>query len=214
MPSQRRSGLRRAAAAEFRALAQASVSSALRARFGHILVDEFQDTNAIQYAWIKALAGPVSVPFVVGDDDQSIYRWRGARVENLQQFRRDFAGVQLYRLEQNYRSTGNILAAANAIIANNGGRIGKRLWTSGERGSAIRLYRAYNERDEAEFVVGRIRDWIARGGKRADTAILYRSNAQSRVFEEYLLAGRVPYASTGLEILRAGDTRTRSHIYA
>jgi DNA helicase II / ATP-dependent DNA helicase PcrA len=168
-----------------------------RTRFAHILVDEFQDTNAIQYAWLKALAGSVSVPFVVGDDDQSIYRWRGARVENLQQFRRDFPGVQLYRLEQNYRSTGNILAAANAIIANNGGRIGKRLWTSGERGAPIRLYRAYNERDEAEFVVGRIRDWIARGGKRADTAILYRSNAQSRVFEEYLLAGRVPYRVYG-----------------
>jgi len=168
-----------------------------RARFGHILVDEFQDTNAIQYAWLKALAGSVSIPFVVGDDDQSIYRWRGARVENLQQYRRDFAGVQLYRLEQNYRSTGNILAAANAIIANNGGRIGKRLWTSGERGAPIRLYRAYNERDEAEFVVGRIRDWIARGGKRADTAILYRSNAQSRVFEEYLLAGRIPYRVYG-----------------
>ncbi len=168
-----------------------------RARFGHILVDEFQDTNAIQYAWLKALAGPVSLPFVVGDDDQSIYRWRGARVEHLQQFRRDFPGVQLYRLEQNYRSTGNILAAANAIIANNGGRIGKRLWTSGERGSSIRLYRAYNERDEAEFVVGRIRDWIARGGRRAETAILYRSNAQSRVFEEYLLAGRIPYRVYG-----------------
>jgi len=168
-----------------------------RARFGHILVDEFQDTNAIQYAWLKALAGPVSVPFVVGDDDQSIYRWRGARVENLQQFRRDFPGVQLFRLEQNYRSTGNILAAANAIIANNGGRIGKKLWTSGERGAPLRLYRAYNERDEAEFVVGRLRDWIARGGKRADTAILYRSNAQSRVFEEYLLAGRIPYRVYG-----------------
>jgi DNA helicase-2/ATP-dependent DNA helicase PcrA len=168
-----------------------------RARFGHILVDEFQDTNAIQYAWLKALAGSVSVPFVVGDDDQSIYRWRGARVENLQQFRRDFSGVQLFRLEQNYRSTGNILAAANAIIANNSGRIGKRLWTSGERGVPIRLYRAYNERDEAEFVVGRIRDWIAHGGKRADTAILYRSNAQSRVFEEYLLAGRIPYRVYG-----------------
>src|SRR4030095_674998 len=111
-----------------------------RARFRHILVDEFQDTNAIQYAWLKALAAATSVPFVVGDDDQSIYRWRGARVENLQQFRRDFPGVQLYRLEQNYRSTGNILAAANAIIAHNGGRIGKRLWTSGERGSPIRLY--------------------------------------------------------------------------
>jgi DNA helicase II / ATP-dependent DNA helicase PcrA len=168
-----------------------------RARFGHILVDEFQDTNAIQYGWLKALAGSSSLPFVVGDDDQSIYRWRGARVENLQQFRRDFPGVQLFRLEQNYRSTGNILAAANAIIANNGGRIGKRLWTNGERGSPIRLYRAYNERDEAEFVVGRIRDWITRGGNRADTAILYRSNAQSRVFEEYLLAGRIPYRVYG-----------------
>jgi DNA helicase-2/ATP-dependent DNA helicase PcrA len=168
-----------------------------RRRFGHILVDEFQDTNAIQYAWLKALAGAVSVPFVVGDDDQSIYRWRGARVENLQQFRRDFPGVQLFRLEQNYRSTGNILAAANAIIANNGGRIGKKLWTSGDRGAPIRLYRAYNERDEAEFVVSRIRDFVARGGKRSDTAILYRSNAQSRVFEEYLLAGRIPYRVYG-----------------
>jgi DNA helicase II / ATP-dependent DNA helicase PcrA len=168
-----------------------------RSRFGHILVDEFQDTNAIQYSWVRTLAGSVSMPFVVGDDDQSIYRWRGARVENLQQFRRDFPGVQLFRLEQNYRSTGNILAAANAIISNNGGRIGKKLWTSGERGAPIRLYRAYNERDEAEFVVGRVRDWIARGGKRADTAILYRSNAQSRVFEEYLLAGRIPYRVYG-----------------
>jgi DNA helicase-2/ATP-dependent DNA helicase PcrA len=168
-----------------------------RARFGHVLVDEFQDTNTIQYSWMKTLAGPSSVPFVVGDDDQSIYRWRGARVENLQQFRRDFPGVQLFRLEQNYRSTGNILAAANAIIANNSGRIGKKLWTSDGRGEPIRLYRAYNERDEAEFVVNRIRDWIARGGNRRDTAILYRSNAQSRVFEEYLLAARVPYRVYG-----------------
>jgi len=168
-----------------------------RARFGHILVDEFQDTNTIQYAWMKALAGATSIPFVVGDDDQSIYRWRGARVENLQQFRRDFAGVQVFKLEQNYRSTGNILAAANAIIANNGGRIGKKLWTSGGRGEPIRLYRGYNERDEAEFVVNRIRDWIARGGNRRDAAILYRSNAQSRVFEEYLLAARIPYRVYG-----------------
>ena len=124
-----------------------------RARFGHVLVDEFQDTNTIQYAWMKSLVGATSIPFVVGDDDQSIYRWRGARVENLQQFRRDFHGVQLFRLEQNYRSTGNILAAANAIIANNSGRIGKKLWTSGGRGEPIRLYRAFNERDEAEFVI-------------------------------------------------------------
>src|SRR5512139_1215637 len=168
-----------------------------RARFGHVLVDEFQDTNTIQYNWMKALVGTTGIPFVVGDDDQSIYRWRGARVENLQQFRRDFPGTQLYRLEQNYRSTGNILAAANAIIANNSGRIGKKLWTDGGKGDRIRLYRAYNERDEADFVVGRIRDWIARGGQRRDTAILYRSNAQSRVFEEYLLAQRIPYRVYG-----------------
>jgi DNA helicase-2/ATP-dependent DNA helicase PcrA len=137
------------------------------------------------------------VPFVVGDDDQSIYRWRGARVENLQQFRRDFPGVQVFKLEQNYRSTGNILAAANAIIANNSGRIGKKLWTDGGKGERIRLYRAYNERDEAEFVVNHIRDWVSRGGNRRDTAILYRSNAQSRVFEEYLLAARIPYRVYG-----------------
>jgi len=168
-----------------------------RARFGHVLVDEFQDTNTIQYNWMKALVGATSVPFVVGDDDQSIYRWRGARVENLQQFRRDFPGTQLYRLEQNYRSTGNILAAANAIIANNSGRIGKKLWTDGGKGDRIKLYRAYNERDEAEFVVSRIRDWASRGGSRKDTAILYRSNAQSRVFEEYLLAQRIPYRVYG-----------------
>jgi DNA helicase-2/ATP-dependent DNA helicase PcrA len=168
-----------------------------RMRFGHVLVDEFQDTNTIQYSWMKTLVGSSGIPFVVGDDDQSIYRWRGARVENLQQFRRDFPGVQLYRLEQNYRSSGNILAAANAIIANNTGRIGKKLWTSDGRGEPIRLYRAYNERDEAEFVVNRIRDWVARGGSRRDTAILYRSNAQSRVFEEYLLAARIPYRVYG-----------------
>jgi DNA helicase-2/ATP-dependent DNA helicase PcrA len=168
-----------------------------RSRFGHVLVDEFQDTNAIQYAWMRALVGERSIPFVVGDDDQSIYRWRGARVENLQRFRRDFPGVQLHRLEQNYRSTGTILAAANAIISNNGGRIGKKLWTLDGKGEPIRLYRAWNERDEAEFVVDRIRDWTARGGRRRDTAILYRSNAQSRVFEEYLLAGRIPYRVYG-----------------
>jgi DNA helicase II / ATP-dependent DNA helicase PcrA len=168
-----------------------------RSRFGHVLVDEFQDTNTIQYNWMKALVGATSIPFVVGDDDQSIYRWRGARVENLQQFRRDFAGVQTFKLEQNYRSTGTILAAANAIIANNSGRIGKKLWTEGGKGEPIRLYRAYNERDEAEFVVNRIRDWASRGGNRRDTAILYRSNAQSRVFEEYLLAARIPYRVYG-----------------
>jgi DNA helicase-2/ATP-dependent DNA helicase PcrA len=168
-----------------------------RARFGHVLVDEFQDTNTIQYSWMKSLVGASSIPFVVGDDDQSIYRWRGARVENLQQFKRDFPGVQVFKLEQNYRSTGNILAAANAIIANNSCRIGKKLWTEDGKGERIRLYRAYNERDEAEFVVNHIRDWSSRGGNRRDAAILYRSNAQSRVFEEYLLAARIPYRVYG-----------------
>jgi DNA helicase-2/ATP-dependent DNA helicase PcrA len=168
-----------------------------RARFRHVLVDEFQDTNTIQYNWMRVLVGTTSVPYVVGDDDQSIYRWRGARVENLQQYRRDFHDVQLFRLEQNYRSTGNILDAANAIIGNNSGRIGKKLWTSEGKGAPIRLFRAYNERDEAEFVMAKIREWIGRGGKRADNAILYRSNAQSRVFEEYLLSARIPYRVYG-----------------
>jgi ATP-dependent DNA helicase UvrD/PcrA len=127
----------------------------------------------------------------------SIYRWRGARVENLQQFRRDFPATQLYRLEQNYRSTGAILAAANGLITNNSGRLGKNLWTSGERGDPIRLYAAFNERDEAEFVTHRIRDWVHRGGQRREIAILYRSNAQSRVFEEAFIAGRIPYKVYG-----------------
>ncbi|HPF25171.1 MAG TPA: DNA helicase II [Steroidobacteraceae bacterium] len=168
-----------------------------RQRFRHVLIDEFQDTNAIQYAWTKLLAGKDGAPFVVGDDDQSIYRWRGARVENLQQFTKDFPAGKLFRLEQNYRSTGNILAAANALIANNSGRLGKNLWTSGAEGEPIRLYAAFNERDEAEFVMQRIRDWVAQGGARRDVAILYRSNAQSRVFEEVFLATRTPYRVYG-----------------
>ncbi len=168
-----------------------------RARFRHLLVDEFQDTNLIQYAWLRLLAGDQGLPFVVGDDDQSIYRWRGARVENLQQFQRDFPGTRLFRLEQNYRSTGTILAAANALIANNSARLGKNLWTSGEQGAPIQLYAAFNERDEADFVVNRIREWVTRGGKRREIAILYRSNAQSRVFEEAFLSANIPYRVYG-----------------
>ncbi len=168
-----------------------------RSRFRHVLVDEFQDTNTIQYLWLKLLAGDGGVPFAVGDDDQSIYRWRGARVENLQQYRRDYPNVQLFRLEQNYRSTGNILAAANALIANNNGRLGKNLWTAGEEGEPVRLYAAFNERDEADFVINRIRDWSYRGGQRKDCAILYRSNAQSRTFEEALISARIPYRVYG-----------------
>jgi DNA helicase-2/ATP-dependent DNA helicase PcrA len=168
-----------------------------RARFRHVLVDEFQDTNAIQYKWLMLLCGPDGMPFVVGDDDQSIYRWRGARVENLNQFRRDFPKAVLYKLEQNYRSTGTILKAANALIANNAGRLGKTLWTSGEDGERVKLYAAFNERDEADFVVNRIREWVARGGARREVAVLYRSNAQSRVFEEAFLNARMPYRVYG-----------------
>src|SRR5579864_2455358 len=179
-----------------------------RRRFRHVLVDEFQDTNAIQYAWMQLLAPPApaqtdvdgaraSHPFVVGDDDQSVYRFRGARAENLQHFRRDYQQSQLFRLEQNYRSTATILEAANGLIAHNAGRLGKQLWTEGARGELIRLYAAFNERDEAEFVTHRIREHVARGGLRREIAILYRSNAQSRVFEEAFLSARVPYRVYG-----------------
>ncbi len=168
-----------------------------RTRFRHVLVDEFQDTNAIQYKWLMSLAGPAGQPFAVGDDDQSIYRWRGARVENLNQFRRDYPQAVLYKLEQNYRSTGTILKAANALIANNAGRLGKNLWTSGEDGERVKLYAAFNERDEADFVVNRIREWVEHGGARREVAVLYRSNAQSRVFEEAFLNARMPYRVYG-----------------
>ncbi|MGA2397171.1 MAG: DNA helicase II [Steroidobacteraceae bacterium] len=168
-----------------------------RTRFRHVLVDEFQDTNAIQYKWLTLLIGQTGLPFVVGDDDQSIYRWRGARVENLHQFRRDYPQAQLVKLEQNYRSTGTILKAANALIANNSGRLGKNLWTSGADGERVKLYAAFNERDEADFVVNRIRDWVERGGARSEVAVLYRSNAQSRVFEEAFLNARMPYRVYG-----------------
>jgi DNA helicase-2/ATP-dependent DNA helicase PcrA len=168
-----------------------------RSRFKHLLVDEFQDTNAIQYRWLRLLAGSTGIPFIVGDDDQSIYRWRGARVENLFAFEKDFPTAQVIRLEQNYRSTATILAAANAVIANNATRLGKSLWTDGEDGERIKLYAAFNERDEAEFVINRIQDYVLEGRRRSDAAILYRSNAQSRVFEEALLAAGVPYRVYG-----------------
>src|SRR5471030_3046592 len=171
--------------------------SAYRERFRHVLVDEFQDTNTIQYKWFTLLAGRTGLPFAVGDDDQSIYRWRGAKAENLNQFRRDFPAATLHKLEQNYRSTGTILKAANALIANNAGRLGKTLWTAGAEGERIKLYAAFNERDEADFVVNRIREWTDQGGARREVAILYRSNAQSRVFEEAFLNARMPYRVYG-----------------
>ena len=168
-----------------------------RRRFRHVLVDEFQDTNAIQYAWLRLVAGESAWMFCVGDDDQSIYGWRGARIENIQQFPRDFPGVATVRLEQNYRSTGNILGAANRLIANNAGRLGKNLWTSGSDGDPVFLYAAFNDVDEARFVVGRIAQWVDDGGRRDEVAILYRVSAQSRVFEEALLASGVPYRVHG-----------------
>jgi ATP-dependent DNA helicase UvrD/PcrA len=168
-----------------------------RRRFRHILVDEFQDTNAIQYAWLRLLAGKDGIPFVVGDDDQSIYRWRGARVEHITRFQQDFPGTSTIKLERNYRSTKTILDAANAVIANNMTRIGKNLWTEGRQGEPIRIYSAYNERDEADFVIGKLRDWSDQGNARADAAVLYRSNAQSRALEEALINARLPYRVYG-----------------
>ena len=166
-------------------------------RFQHLLIDEFQDTNTLQYAWIRVLAGTTGKVFVVGDDDQAIYGWRGARVENVQHFLRDFPSARTIRLEQNYRSTATILKAANAIIANNPQRLGKQLWTAGEDGQAIELYAAYNEQDEARFVIERIRSYVQQSGKRSDCAILYRSNAQSRLFEEQLIQHGIPYRVYG-----------------
>jgi DNA helicase-2/ATP-dependent DNA helicase PcrA len=166
-------------------------------RFQFILVDEFQDTNTIQYAWLRVLAGSASAVTAVGDDDQSIYGWRGAKIENIQQFSQDFPGAAVVRLEQNYRSTANILNAANAVIQNNANRLGKELWTDGEEGELISLYAGFNEVDEANFIVNRIENWIAGGRQRAECAILYRSNAQSRSLEDALLRSAIPYRVYG-----------------
>ncbi|MCB2427224.1 DNA helicase II [Methylophaga pinxianii] len=166
-------------------------------RFSQILVDEFQDTNTIQYAWIRVLAGQTGHLFIVGDDDQSIYGWRGAKIENIQKFHKDYPDANTVRLEQNYRSTGNILAAANAVIANNSERLGKELWTEDADGEPIQLYNAYNERDEAAYLVQEVRNWMNQGGQRSDVAVLYRSNAQSRVIEEALMQSAVPYRVYG-----------------
>ncbi len=168
-----------------------------RARFSHILVDEFQDTNSIQYAWLRLLSGERDNLFVVGDDDQSIYGWRGAKVENIRFFQRDYPKTTLVRLEQNYRSTGNILQAANAVISNNSDRLGKDLWTDDGAGEPVRVYAAFNEVDEARFVAGRIAAAIESGRRRDDIAILYRTSAQSRLFEEALLQGGIPYRVYG-----------------
>ncbi|MES2141676.1 MAG: DNA helicase II [Pseudomonadota bacterium] len=168
-----------------------------RTRFRHILVDEFQDTNTIQYAWLKLLSSGQNYLMIVGDDDQSIYGWRGARVENIQRFTHDFPNNQVIRLEQNYRSTGVILAASNALISHNDGRLGKKLWSSGGQGELISLYGAFNDLDEARFIVEQIKQAYKKGLQYNENAILYRSNAQSRVLEEALIRAQIPYRIYG-----------------
>ncbi|MBL4681889.1 MAG: DNA helicase II [Pseudomonadales bacterium] len=166
-------------------------------RFSHLLVDEFQDTNSIQYAWIRVLAGDKDNILVVGDDDQSIYGWRGAKIENIQKFSTDFPNSEMIRLEQNYRSTGTILKAANGLITQNVGRLGKELWTDKGDGDSINLYAAFNEIDEARYIVARIKDWNTQGNNFKEAAVLYRSNAQSRVLEEAFLRAQIPYRIYG-----------------
>ncbi len=166
-------------------------------RFGHILVDEFQDTNAIQYAWLTMLGKAKAKVMIVGDDDQSIYGWRGARIENIERFTNEYDDAKTIRLEQNYRSTANILNAANQLISNNNNRLGKELWTDDKAGEKISIYTAFNEIDEARFIAGRIKQWHDDGGKLDEVAILYRSNAQSRLMEEALLQGQLPYRIYG-----------------
>src|SRR5574343_408307 len=166
-------------------------------RFKHILVDEVQDTNRLQYAWLKLLAGGGARIFAVGDDDQSIYRFRGAEVGNMREFERDYAGANVIRLEQNYRSHGNILAAANAIIKFNSDRLGKNLWTDAGEGERIRVFEGTSDLDEARFVIEEIRELIRDGLTPTQIAILYRSNAQSRVLEHELFTKGIPYKVYG-----------------
>ncbi|WMY95713.1 MAG: DNA helicase II [Arsenophonus sp.] len=164
-----------------------------RNRFRNILVDEFQDTNNIQYAWIRLLAGNTGKVITVGDDDQSIYGWRGAKVENIQRFLKDFSAVKTIRLEQNYRSSNNILKSANMLISNNNDRLGKKLWTNGADGYRVSLYCARNELDEARYVVNDIHKWNKKGCALKECAILYRSKAQLHVFEKELLQSSMSY---------------------
>ena len=166
-------------------------------RFAHVLVDEFQDTNTLQYAWLKLLTGQRTPMTVVGDDDQSIYGWRGARVENIRRFEQEFSDTKTVRLEQNYRSTSAILDAANALIKQNSDRMGKELWTAGSRGEPISVYAGFNDMEEARFIVDTIKEKVDEGFKRQEVAILYRSNAQSRVIEETLIRQGMPYRIYG-----------------
>jgi len=168
-----------------------------QAKFRHFLVDEFQDTNTVQYLWLNILTQFAESVTVVGDDDQSIYGWRGAKIENIKRFEQNYANTKVVRLEQNYRSTSTILAAANALIDNNSGRMGKTLWTQGKKGDLITSYAALNEEDEALFVARTVQKYFNEGGNLRDIGILYRSNAQSRVLEEALVRLGVPYSIYG-----------------
>jgi len=166
-------------------------------RFRHILVDEFQDTNRLQYAWLQLLAGGGAKVFAVGDDDQSIYAFRGAEVGNMRDFERDCAGANVIRLEQNYRSHGNILAAANALIRHNRQRLGKNLWTDAGAGEPIRAFEGWSDLDEARFVIDEVGELVRDGVGRDQIALLYRSNAQSRVLEHELFSRGIPYKVYG-----------------
>ena len=172
-----------------------------RRRFSHLLVDEFQDTNTLQYKWLRMLSGPHTAVFAVGDDDQSIYAFRGAKVANMQQFERDFGTqeqpVKLIKLEQNYRSHGHILDAANALIRNNRARLGKNLWTSEGKGELVRAFAAATDHDEAAFVVDVVKGLAADGVALDEVALLYRSNAQSRILEHALFSAGLPYRVYG-----------------
>ena len=174
-----------------------SVKEFFHNRFKAILVDEFQDTNTIQYNWLKEIASDMSSITAVGDDDQSIYGWRGAKVENISSFEASFKKGKIIRLEQNYRSTSVILSAANALIDNNQNRLGKNLWTDSLEGEPITLYQAYNEQDEARFIAGTVKNWMDQGELYQDVGIVYRSNAQSRALEEALLRINIPYRIYG-----------------
>src|SRR5437879_4588392 len=168
-----------------------------QSRFRHILVDEFQDTNRLQYRWLKLLAGPKNIMFAVGDDDQSIYRFRGAHVGNMAEFERDFRVENVIRLEQNYRSHGHILAAANALIAHNRKRLGKNLWTSSGHGEPVRVYEARSAGYEASWLTEEVQSLRRDGLRLADIAVLYRSNAQSRIIEHALFSNGMPYRGYG-----------------
>jgi DNA helicase II / ATP-dependent DNA helicase PcrA len=180
---------------------QETIREHYRRRFSHLLVDEFQDTNILQYKWLQQLTGPNAAVFAVGDDDQSIYAFRGANVANMQHFERDFARVdtpvRLIKLEQNYRSHGQILDAANALIKNNASRLGKNLWTSEGKGEPVRIFNAPRDLDEAAFIVDIVKGVADEGLALDQIALLYRSNAQSRVLEHALFSAALPYRVYG-----------------